>query len=240
MERAGRNFRSKMETNWNVLLIFDANLQMMMKKWFVILLLACMMPGVKAQQAKDCFLSMPDSLLPLLSAVNRADFVDFLASGMKAEVTNRFDGKSEMKQLTDDFIEIQMTPQSLWQLKLLPAGEKKVLCVVSTACGPVCDSSVRFYDTGWQELPASDFIGPLPAMDDFFLPVPDSINRNRYDFYRSQADVLFMQVTLSAADASLVFTCNTLDVLDPETVRFLEPLSRKQLVSRWQNGKFVY
>lgn len=48
------------------------------------------------QEAKAVFVSMPDSLSPLLTAVNRADFIDFLDSKMKAKVENRFGGESEM------------------------------------------------------------------------------------------------------------------------------------------------
>ena len=73
---------------------------------------------MSAQLAKTCFTNMPDSLSPLLTAVNRADFIDFLESKMKAEVTNRFGGKSEMTELTPDYIRVQVTPQSTWQMKL--------------------------------------------------------------------------------------------------------------------------
>jgi len=53
------------------------------------------MCSLQAQEAKTFFKNMPDSLSPLLTAVNRADCIDFLESKMKAEVTNRFGGKSE-------------------------------------------------------------------------------------------------------------------------------------------------
>ena len=49
--------------------------------------------SLQAQEAKTCFKNMPDSICPLLSAVNRADFIDFLESKMKTEVTNSFGGK---------------------------------------------------------------------------------------------------------------------------------------------------
>ena len=82
---------------------------------------------------------MPDSICPLLSAVNRADFIDFLESKMKAEVTNSFGGKSEMTELAPDYIHVKMTPQSSWQMKLLPVNDStKVVCVVSTVCAPAC------------------------------------------------------------------------------------------------------
>ena len=73
---------------------------------------------------------MPDSLSPLLTAVNRADFIDFLESEMKAEVTNRFGGKSEMTELTPDYIRVQVTPQSTWQMKLLSVNDSTVLSVL--------------------------------------------------------------------------------------------------------------
>ena len=72
----------------------------MMKKLTMFLCLACAwMCSLQAQEAKTFFKNMPDSLSPLLTAVNRADCIDFLESKMKAEVTNRFGGKSEMTEL---------------------------------------------------------------------------------------------------------------------------------------------
>ena len=68
----------------------------MIRKLSAFLILAFIGWGyLQAQEAKTCFKNMPDSICPLLSAVNRADFIDFLESKMKAEVTNSFGGKSE-------------------------------------------------------------------------------------------------------------------------------------------------
>ena len=79
----------------------------MVKKLIVFLFVVGMGIGsLSAQLAKTCFTNMPDSLSPLLTAVNRADFIDFLESEMKAEVTNRFGGKSEMTELTPDYIRV--------------------------------------------------------------------------------------------------------------------------------------
>ncbi len=65
----------------------------MIRKLSAFLILAFIGWGyLQAQEAKTCFKNMPDSICPLLSAVNRADFIDFLESKMKAEVTNSFGG----------------------------------------------------------------------------------------------------------------------------------------------------
>ena len=103
----------------------------MVKKLIVFLFVVGMGIGsLSAQLAKTCFTNMPDSLSPLLTAVNRADFIDFLESKMKAEVTNRFGGKSEMTELTPDYIRVQVTPQSTWQMKLLSVNDSTVLSVL--------------------------------------------------------------------------------------------------------------
>ena len=95
-----------------------------MKKLTMCLCLACIwMCSLQAQEAKTCFINMPDSLSPLLTSVNRADCIDFLESKMKAEVTNRFEGKSEMTALSSDYISMQVTSQSSWQMKLLATSE---------------------------------------------------------------------------------------------------------------------
>ena len=68
--------------------------------------------ALQAQEAKTLFVNMPDSLSPLLTKVNREDCIDFLESKMKAQVENRFGKKSEMTDLSKDYIRMQMSAQS--------------------------------------------------------------------------------------------------------------------------------
>ena len=80
-----------------------------MNKMIITFLLACACSvGISAQQAKNYFINMPDSLMPLLTTVNRADCIDFLGSKMKAEVSNRFGSKSEMTDLSSDYIRMKI------------------------------------------------------------------------------------------------------------------------------------
>ena len=74
-------------------------------------LAAVMIGQASAQELKirDVFKQMPDSLMPYLTANNRLDFIDFLDSNMKAEVTNMTGGTSEMTALSDDSLSIRMS-----------------------------------------------------------------------------------------------------------------------------------
>jgi len=194
--------------------------------------------ALQAQEAKILFDSIPESMLPLLSPVNRADFIDFLDSKMKAEVKNKFGGTSEMTDLTDNYIRIKLTERTTWEMKTLPVNDStKVICVVSTACGPVCDSSVDFYTANWKKIPVSDFI-ELPVMDDYFQ-LTDSARMDDYTLYRHQMDMLLATATLSREADTLTFTLTTPEYAgkrstdDEKEIADAGTFLRKPLVYAW-------
>ena len=190
------------------------------------------------QTAKECFKAMPDSLMPLLSDVNKADFIDFLESKMKAEVTNRLGQKSEMTELTSDYIRMQMTSRSFWQMKLLGVNDStRVVCTISTVNGPVPDSDVRFYTTDWKELHVASFIR-LPVQSDF-LSVPDSLDDNGVQQALSQADMPLVMADLSSKSDTLTFTFTTPCYMDKEANEVLKPFIRPLLKYVWREGRFV-
>lgn len=196
--------------------------------------------ALPAQEAKTCFVNMPDSLSPLLSAINRADCIDFLESKMRAEVTNTFGGKSEMTALAPDYIRVALTEQSSWQMKLLPLNDStQVICTVSTACAPACDSHIAFYTTEWKPLPASAYLPSLPSLDDFILPAPDTVDVYTYQEACRQADLFLLEAELNAEDLQLTFTLSTPDYMEKEAAEKLKPFLRRPVVYRWEGGKFV-
>ena len=69
------------------------------------------------------FKEMPDSLMPYLTKNNRLDMLDFMEARMKAEVTNLFDGKSEMTALTADSLTVKMSPVLTISMKLVKVQE---------------------------------------------------------------------------------------------------------------------
>ena len=108
---------------------------------------------------RDCIVRMPDSLMTLLTSVNRADCVDFREAGMEAKVTNRLGGTTELTQLTADYALWQYTSASQVEMKLLPLTDStSVICLVRTVQLPAPDSRIAFYDEAWAPLPLSRFI----------------------------------------------------------------------------------
>ena len=196
--------------------------------------------ALQAQAAKTCFVTMPAALSPLLSAVNRADFIDFLESKMKAEVTNTFGGKSEMTELSPDYIRVKLTEQSTWQMKLLPVNDStKMICTISTVCAPACDSHINFYTTAWKELPALSYLSTLPAINDFIAEAPDSVDIYEYQEACRQVDFLLMKADFSNKDSKLTFTFTTPDYMEKEAAEKLKPFLRRPVIYVWQEGKFM-
>lgn len=193
-----------------------------------------------AQQAKQYFVSMPDTILPLLTEINRADCIDFLESNMRAIVTNRLDGKSEMTTLTDNYIEIKLSEQSSWQMKVLALNDStQVICTVFTACAPACDSHIKFYTTQWESLSLADYIQTMPTLSDY-LP---QLNETDYDIQTlnavKQADLLLIKMQLSADDNTLVCSFDTPQYMEKSAAQKLTPLLQKPVVYNWNSGKFV-
>ena len=173
--------------------------------------------SLQAQEAKTFFINIPDSLCPLLTKVNREDCIDFLSSKMKAQVENRFGQKSEMTDLSKDYIRMQMTPETSWQMKVLALNDTtNVICTVATACAPACDSSIRFYTTDWKLLTDHSF---------------DEASRS--------ADILLMKVELSKENTELTVTLSTPDYMSKETAEKLKPFLRRPIIYQWKNGVFT-
>ena len=209
----------------------------MMKRLYLIYILCmCCWLGGRAQELRSLFVDMPDSVLPLLTKTNRMDCIDFLDSNMKAEVKNRFNKTSELKVLTMDYLELQLTSQSSVEMKLLPMNDSvKVVCMVHTVCGPVCDSEITFYDTQWKQLPSKNFI-TLPEVDRFYYL---NTNEESYATVRKAADMYLMKANLSSEASTLTFIYTTPEYLSKEDREKLELYLRKEpIVYQWGEGRF--
>ena len=208
-----------------------------MKRLYLIYILCmCCWLGGRAQELRSLFVAMPDSVLPLLTKTNRIDCIDFLDSNMKAEVKNRFNNTSELKVLTKDYLELQLTSQSSVEMKLLPMNDSvKVVCMVHTVCGPVCDSEITFYDTQWKQLPSKNFI-TLPEVDRFYYL---NTNEESYATVRKAADMYLMKANLSSEASTLTFIYTTPEYLSKEDREKLELYLRKEpIVYQWVEGRF--
>lgn len=108
---------------------------------------------------RQLFIEMPDTLIPYLTRNNRLDFVDFMDSKMKAEVTNLLGGKSEMTALTDDSLSIRLNDACKVDMLLLPVSEavdscSQVVAMVRTVGLETenTDTEVDYFSCRWRQI----------------------------------------------------------------------------------------
>jgi hypothetical protein len=199
--------------------------------FFVILLFGGAMTMASAQDMRTIFLNAPDKIFPLLTGNDRADLVDFIEADMKAKVSNRLDGVSELHELGRDYLMLATTASSTMQMKLLPVKDDTIICVVKTVKAEAADSRIRLYTKDWQ--PVDEVFFTPPSIADFFTP-SDSV-----DELLDLADIYLVELKLSAEDNTLVAEYTVPQYMTKEDAERVLPFLRKR-VYVWDGKKFQY
>ena len=201
-----------------------------MKKIYVILLfwVACT-AGVCAQGMRTLFVEAADTLFPLLTATNKVDCIDFIDAGMRARVTNKLDGKSELVTITHDYLLLRSSGSSTVEMKMLPFAGDTVIAVVRSVSAEASDSRITFYNRDWSVAPVTF---EKPAIKDFFV-ASDSA-----EYYMRLCDIYLVKLSLSPSDDSLVAEYTMPAYMNPDEAaavrRFLLPVR-----FRWSARGFV-
>ena len=107
---------------------------------------------------REVFKQMPDSLMPYLTKNNRLDFIDFLDSGMRAEVKNSLDGTSEMLSLGSDSLTIRLS-QSL-KVDILTPDTIIVMIETFMVDSVYGESRVKYFSRDWHPLDRQPELNP--------------------------------------------------------------------------------
>ena len=210
---------------------------MMKRIVYSLLLLLVALSQVSARTPmRQWLVSMPDSVMPLLTKNSRLDFIDFYDAKMEAVVTNRMDGSSRMNTLTDDFVQIRYTTSTDVAMKLLPVNDSTdVLCMVTTVRAAVDDSRIAFFDAEWKPIDVAQYFVE-PRIEDFrSTQQSDSVARAW-----SKLDVFFRTYRLCAESTELQCVLTAMDYLSKEDREEVAPYVRKEpLTYRWTDGKYL-
>lgn len=130
-----------------------------MKKILALLVFSCSLILANAQSFKELFLKMPQEVCPILSEYNRLEIVDNQKHDKTMQTRNLFRTFSTMKELTDDYAHLVISPQSEKEFKMLRKNDgTRIIMVISTIyCDKTPDSSVAFYSTEWEPLHTLDY-----------------------------------------------------------------------------------
>ncbi len=188
-----------------------------MKRFLLLLVSVFIAASIDAQSftMKDAFLSMPDSILPLLTANNRKDMVDFMANNMEARVRDRLDNHAELKVLRDTYLSAEMTPNSCIEMKLLHTRDSVALiALIRTVKAPASDSQIEFYNSNWQRLSWIEF--PRSEVSEFWSEAPDSIASDARYAQQSLNDLCMMEIKALPEDPVFEVTLQISELAEKE------------------------
>lgn len=209
-----------------------------MKRFLLSILLGAFVWQMKAQEMDAVFVIMPDQYAPQLESAWRKDLVDLYHAGKEAKLKNTMNGFSTLKELTDDYLLLQVTDRSTIEMKLLPlVNETYVVCMVTTVYGPVPDSRIDFFSTDWKPLEASDLYTPVP--EDWFIR--EDVDRNSAAFIEAMArlDMDLRKCSLSADHPTLTVEYTTPQYLSETDRKRIEPfLKSEPKVYTWKKFHF--
>lgn len=207
-----------------------------MGRFFLFIMVLLVGHTAMAQRMRDVFAAMPDSILEVMTKNNRLDCIDFIEHGMEARVRNRFDGFTQLKAMTLDYLDLQLTAQCRVEMKLLPAKDSlNYVCMVRTYAGPVRESVVTLYTPEWQRLPQDVWLSSLPGYPDFWVG-NDTIDAKEISRLQHLQDMRFVTADLQPDDMRLTFALQPGEVEREDSIRIAAVV--RPLVYEWVGDRF--
>ena len=217
-----------------------------MKKILTVLFMA-LAANIQAQTLRNVFTQMPDSIVPLLSSVNRQDGLDYVDNNMSLDVTNRLGNITTISGEKDRYIEVNTASKAWTRLLLLPSTQGDILlCLVKTvSIDKAFDSSIQFYDTKWNPKKIADYVD-LPVVSDF-IAWNDSVSEEERTELLKKIDITLMEISANyektqddqdASAPTLTFRLHSLSYMNEEDRKLLAPYLKDSIKMRWNGVKF--
>lgn len=164
-----------------------------MKKIFLILLVSFSLLPLNAQNMRQIWLEMPDSIVPYLNRSLRTELADYVTMGMKSEVMNALRDTTRIEKLTDDYILVKLSNATKLEIKSLDAS---TIAMVQTWCGPLAESKLSLFSNNWEVKPLNIDVSPM-------FVKPDTMSQQRYSELLDMANVTMNEMQLSVKNNSL-------------------------------------
>ncbi len=209
-----------------------------MKKIIIIFSILFISIGINAQNTiSTIFIAMPDDLLIGISADQRAELVAE-ADSTEVIVESAIKEDIERTALTDDYIALKTSDAGTLEIKLLPlVNDTDIVGVITTVCGPACDSRIDFYTTTWQPLAQNDL---FPVKDkSWFLKDNSEEDISTKENAVSVLDMTPIKLSFEADTKNVKAEYDVENYLSSEDYALLEPfLVKEPIVLKWDKLSF--
>lgn len=154
-----------------------------------------------------------------------------------AVIINMFGGLSELRLMTDNFVDVQISAVSTLQIKVLPLkdGGSVVMTIYTTGKpGETQDSEIAFYDAALRPLQTSKFF-KAPRLADFFDTKGYKTNMKEIQQMLPFYTVVY---TASPDNDGLTARLTYSDRLTVEDQKLIELLIKPNITYNWKKGKY--
>ncbi|WP_061868851.1 DUF3256 family protein [Prevotella intermedia] len=197
-----------------------------MKKIFLILLVMFSLLPLNAQNMRQIWLEMPDSIVPYLNRSLRTELADYVTMGMKSEVMNALRDTTRIEKLTDDYILVKLSNATKLEIKSLDAS---TIAMVQTWCGPLAESKLSLFSNNWEVKPLNIDVSPM-------FVKPDTMSQQRYSELLDMANVTMNEMQLSVKDNSLTIKYSVLLLSSTDKKEMQATLRQRKL--NWNGTTF--
>jgi len=205
-----------------------------MKKVAVIIIIALAVTKAGAADLRSLFIGMPDSIMPALTKSERMDFIDYMESGMRARVSNKLGGQSEMTRMTDSYLTVATSQSGQMDMALFKKKDgTNLICIIKTAITRYSDSKLTFYTEDWTPVPLKGVI-ELPEFDDYLTKT--ALKNDSLADFKSASMLRFQSVT--PIEGGLEFRYTSLDDLGEDADRYRSWFKPEPLRYIWNGKKF--
>ena len=197
-----------------------------MKKYIAVIFFLSLFAGASAQSVGVYFEAIPDQNMLQLDANRRKDMLDMKKAGMETPVANRLGGKSEITELTDNYLKIKLSEASNFEMILSGDSTDRHITVIRTVCAPQCDSEISFYTTTWEPIINKEF--RKPTINDF---IKDSVDGNSPEFIKaaSLADIFLVKMDYNPKTNTITATNSLKEMMPEEIYSQMSPYIKEEI-----------
>lgn len=208
------------------------------KNVLLLLMLLTFATNMSAKSLNELWVSMPDSLMPMVNKSQRIEFLDLKNLGVKAEVDNLLGESCQLDSVTSDYLKLTTSPSSLYEMRLLPqTSGDSLLCIVRTFSAPEKESELKFYDQEWKELEGTSLLpSNLSDVSLYMQAKPDTMSLERYYELQAMIEPQMFHLTWSEDGNELVSQLSLPLLGKEEKEQMLALLMQRKF--KWDGEKF--
>lgn len=188
-----------------------------MKKYIFLFLVSVMTYTANGQTIQDVMKTIPEDNITGLSP-STVQFLLENANDSIAKTSNYLSDNVFRDLISNDYVRLKTSTVGTTEIKLLPLiNDSKVIAVLKTVCGTVCDSQLYFFTDKWKSLDAYNL---LPNIDvEWFLTADETLKKSdNYNYVKNLLNnSLPIQYEFSPHDQTMKLSVDPSLFLDQQT-----------------------